>query len=61
MDDTIALFNDKRSDIENSLAADGLSENIRERQARYVYRFFEIINNPGEREKYISKRCVGPR
>ena len=61
MDDTIALFNDNRSAIENALAVDGLSDNRREAQARYVYRFFEIINDPGEREKHISERCVGPR
>ena len=61
MDDTIALFNENRAAIEVALAAGGPREKTVEKQTEYLDKFYEIINDPGEREKYIDERCQGPR
>lgn len=61
LDNTIALFNDKRADIEAALASGGISGKALERQTDYVAKFYEIVNDPVQRKKYIEDRCRGER
>ena len=61
LDETIALFNREREAIETALASGGLSEKVLSRQTDYVSKFYNIINDPGDREQYIEDRCRGER
>ena len=61
MDDTIALFTERRADIEAAFAAGGPSERTVKSQNEYLGKFYEIINDPKDREKFIEKRCRGQR
>ena len=61
MDDTIALFNDRRGDIETALAAGGPGAKTVRKQSEYLGWFYEIINDPEDREKSIDGRCRGQR
>ncbi len=61
LDETIALFNREREAIEAALASGGISEKTRVRQNDYVAKFYDIINDPRERKRYIEDRCRGRR
>lgn len=56
IDSVIGVFNDKRTEIENALLVDGIRD---EKSARgYVGLFYEIINDPKKRNRYIEQRCL---
>ncbi len=57
LDETIALFNREREAIETALASGGLSRKVLSRQTDYVAKFYDIINDPGDRKRYIEDRC----
>jgi hypothetical protein len=61
LDETIALFNRERAAIEAALASGGVSERTRAKQTKYVAKFYEIINDPGDRQRYLEDRCRGER
>ena len=61
LEDTIELFNRERMAIEAALASGGISGKRQGAQADYVARFYDIINDPEDRERYVEDRCRGPR
>ena len=61
MDATIELFNHEREAIQAALISGGVSEKRRQKQARYVAKFYEIINDPELRQRYVDGRCRGSR
>ena len=61
MDATIELFNREREAIEAALASGGISEKSQADQAKYVARFYEIVDDPKLRQRYIGERCLGTR
>ncbi len=54
-DETIALFNERRSEIEAALTPPAMSKKSQKTTLRYVSSFYEIINDPEE----VSRRLVG--
>ena len=61
MDDTVALFNEQRGEVESALASGGVSDKRWSRQRKFLARFYDIVNDPKLREKHIDKRCRGVR
>jgi hypothetical protein len=61
LENTIELFNDRRADIEAALASGGITGKTHEKQTDYVAKFYEIVNDPKQRKKYIEDRCRGQR
>ena len=61
MDETIALFNARRTEIEDALASGGVSSGTDRSQRNYVARFYAIVNDPKKRTKNIDSQCRGPR
>ena len=61
LDDTIALFNERRSNIETALASGSPGEKTVRRQVEFLDKFYEIINDSESREKQIEGRCRGHR
>ena len=61
LDATIALFNERRNDIEAvfGTAAEGKSAN--ESTLKYLADFYEIINDPARRQKKIVDACQRTR
>jgi hypothetical protein len=59
LDDTIALFNELRSELEAALAAEALKEKDRRRTLKYLDGFFVTINDPKKRNKQIIGKCRG--
>ena len=57
--DTIALFNEHRSDIERHLVPAELSERDQKKAKKYVDAFFETINDPKKKQQYLNEACVG--
>ncbi len=58
---TIALFNEKRSELEAVLAAPELSDKSRKTVLKYLDAFFEIVNDPDEVNKELIEKCRGPK
>ena len=61
MDATIELFNREREAIEAALASGGVSEKRQRSQAKFVARFYDIVNDPKLRERHVDDRCLGAR
>jgi len=61
MDATIELFNRERQAIEAALVSGGLSEKRQRSQAKFLARFYEIVNDPKLRQRHVVGRCRGPR
>ena len=57
MDDTIALFNERRSDIEAALSSGGVTNYTDRSQRKFVKKFYEIINDEKKRRKQIDDQC----
>lgn len=57
MDGAIALFNEHRSQLEAALLPEAIKK--RKSAVKYVDDFFEIINDPKERQIRIDGRCRG--
>ena len=56
MEPAIALFNERRQQLEMALMPEGRSEH--KRTATYVDSFYRIINDAKQRERSIEKRCL---
>jgi hypothetical protein len=59
MDATIELFNRERPAIEAALLSGGLSAKRQQSQAKFVARFYDIVNDPELRQRYVDGRCRG--
>jgi len=59
LDNTIALFNEKRAEIEAALTPAGLDDRIRKSQEKYLAAFYETINDPRKRQRSIVSKCLG--
>ena len=57
MDETIALFNDRRSEIEAAFAAGGVTDRTDRSQRKFVDGFYKIINDEKKRKKQIDDKC----
>lgn len=59
LENTIAIFNEKRADIETALLPPILEGRSRKNAVKYIDEFYEIINDPKKLQKKIVKDCVG--
>ena len=59
IDPTVDLFNEKRSEIEQYLVPDELSDSMRSRLSKYVADFYKIINDDRKQEKQVTGNCIG--
>lgn len=58
--DSIELFNRKRDEIETALIPAEVSKRKSRITKRYLDRFYEIVNDREELQKYIMDKCRGP-
>lgn len=58
---SIALFNENRSDITDALLPTGLAKKNRSRALRFIDDFYEIVNDPKDLDNKILDRCRGPK
>jgi len=61
LSDSIALFNDRRSDITAALLPPGLSKSRHKRALRFIDRFYDTVNDPQKLQREILDKCRGPR
>jgi hypothetical protein len=54
---SIALFNEHRSEITDALLPAGLGKTKRKRALHFVDRFYEIVNDPDQYEQKILDKC----
>lgn len=54
---SIALFNEHRSEITDALLPAGLGKTKRKRALDFVDRFYEIVNDPEQYERKILDKC----
>ena len=59
LDGTIEQFNASRGEIENALLPAYFDGKYRESTLRYIDEFYEVINDPRDREKFIENQCLG--
>jgi len=58
--ETVALFNEKRSDILNLFKNDAhLNDHNRKKAIKYIEDFYKIINDPREFKEAITDKCRG--
>lgn len=57
MDDTIALFNERRSEIEAALSSGGVTDYSDRSHRKFVDKFYEIVNDAKKRKKQIDDKC----
>jgi len=61
LDESIAMFNELRPQIEEALIPPELDERTRKKALKYIDEFYEIINDPKKRKKEIEDDCLGKR
>lgn len=61
LDESIAIFNERRPQIEEALNPPKLDKRSRKNALRYIDKFYEIINDPKKRKKEIEDDCLGKR
>ncbi len=59
--ESIALFNERRSDITAALLPPGLTKSRHKRALRYIDRFYDIVNDTQKLKREILDKCRGPR
>ncbi len=59
LENTIAIFNERRAAIEAELLPTVLEGRNRKVAARYIDDFYKIINDPRKRQNKLTKRCIG--
>jgi hypothetical protein len=59
LDETIALFNATRQQTTSELLPAELDARFRESTSRYIDEFYDIVNDPLQRERNIENRCLG--
>jgi hypothetical protein len=61
LDESIAIFNELRPQIEEALNPPKLDKRSRKNALEYIDKFYEIINDPKKRKKEIEDDCLGRR
>ncbi len=61
LDESIARFNELRSQIEVALLPPNIDRRSRKRALKYINTFYKIINDPKKRKKEIEDDCLGKR
>ena len=61
LESTIALFNDKRSAIEDLFRSVPYRSSDNKTALKYLRSFFEIVNDPKKIQKQLIDRCRGAR
>jgi len=61
LDTTIDRFNREREAIEAALTSGGVTEKRQRKQEKFVARFYDIINDPEQRQRHMADRCRGAR
>jgi hypothetical protein len=59
LDETIARFNERRPQITALLLGDETPAAFRQTTSHYIDEFYEIINDPLQRERKIENNCLG--
>ena len=59
LEDTVALFNDKRAEIEQAIIPEGLNKSSARRSLKYIDDFYEILNTPKQYQRRILDACLG--
>ena len=59
--EVIAMFNEKRPEIEAAMNPEGLGKRTKTAALRYINEFYETVNDPAQREKKIFGACLGRR
>ncbi len=57
---SIALFNEHRSDITDALLPPGLKKSTTTRALRFIDRFYDIVSDPRKLKREILDKCRGP-
>ncbi len=57
---SIALFNEHRSDITEALLQPGLGKTTRARAERFIDKFYDVVNDPERLKGEILDECRGP-
>ena len=58
LEDTIAIFNERRAAIEAALLPAALGDKPRKTAVKYIDEFYEIINDPKRLKSRILNKCV---
>jgi hypothetical protein len=61
LDESIAIFNELRPQIEEALNPPELDKRSRKNAFKYIDKFYEIINDPKKRKTEIEDDCLGKR
>jgi hypothetical protein len=61
LDESIAMFNELRPQIEDALNPPVLDDRSRKKALKYIDDFYEIVNDPKKRKKKIEDKCLGAR
>jgi hypothetical protein len=61
LDESIAMFNELRPQIEDALNPPEIDKRSRKDAANYIDKFYEIVNDPKKRKKEIEDGCLGAR
>ena len=61
LDESIAMFNELRPQIEEALNPPGIDQRSRKRALKYIDGFYEIVNDPKKRKREIEDDCLGAR
>lgn len=59
--ETVALFNEKRAEMEAVMVPEGLSERDRKKALKYIDDFYKIINDPTKLQREIYDDCLPKR
>jgi hypothetical protein len=59
LDETVAIFNASRQQTTSELLPAEIEGRFRESTISYINEFYEIINDPLQRERNIENRCLG--
>ena len=59
LEDTIAIFNERRAAIEAALLPAALEDKPRKTAVKYIDEFYKIINDPKRLKSKIISKCVG--
>jgi hypothetical protein len=57
----VERFNELRQEVEQALAAGQITGRAQRSADAYVQSFYDIVNDPKKRKKYIHDKCRGPQ
>jgi len=59
LETTVGIFNELRAALEAELLPDVLEGGTRRAADKYIDEFYQVINDPGRRQKKLADKCVG--